>query len=337
MANLAALDTKLLALVTALQSDPTSTAVMTTARSTTQEYAYTANHDIWHLSDHLVTSAAGAAVKTAAAEVKTAIQAFVINNKITGAAVADSHGLAIYLPLDSETNATELASYAVLDCNLTRAAAAGTWGAYLDTLLTGGGTATYSDGNFGLYTAWTNSSDLPCDADLDLYVMEPSQDIFAPWMGQTTPNGFFSLDSYDSGVSEEYYLANAQVVSGDYYFLINYYAHGATCTEAKARLYIYDPANFLDTDWHEATVAELGPLTDPSPQLLDLSSPWTGQPLGTPFDLNNYSDWWVPFGFTPRSLGASPFVISNSLPNITKSSQLVLKYKKGSRFLGAVP
>jgi hypothetical protein len=156
-------------------------------------------------------------------------------------------------------------------------------------------------------------------------------------MGQTTPNGFFSLDSYDSGVSEEYYLANAQVVSGDYYFLINYYAHGATCTEAKARLYIYDPANFLDTDWHEATVAELGPLTDPSPQLLDLSSPWTGQPLGTPFDLNNYSDWWVPFGFTPRSLGASPFVISNSLPNITKSSQLVLKYKKGSRFLGAVP
>lgn len=347
MSKLATLDTKLLALVSALKTDPTGTAAVLLAQSSIQQYAYPSNRDLWHFSDFLVNSAAGAAVKTAAGEVKTAITSMVVANLTNGTDVANSHGLAIYLPLATETNAQELADYALLACNKTvRSAAAGTWGSYLESLLSGvsGGTASYKTGNFGFYLAWTDVNNLPCDADLDLYVWEPAPDyatsgngrLHAPYMGQTSPNGFFSLDSSDSGTPEEYYLANSQVLAGDYYVLVNYYANGATCTQAKAHLFYYDPAYFSgDTNWHEVTTANLGvTITYESPVLLDLTNVWTGQALSTLGDLNNYSDWWVPFSITKT--GASQFLSGANLPLINKSTGMVLRYKKGYRLFGGM-
>lgn len=339
MTKLAVLDTKLLALAAALKNDAAGPAVVNAAitGTTTQNYAYTSNHDLWHVSDYLVNSAAGAAVKTAAGEVKTAVTSMVINNQTNGADMANSHGLAIYLPSASETNAQDLAAYALLASNkIVRAAATGTWGSYLETLLSGvsGGTASYKPGNFGVYIAWTNMSDQACDADLDLYVWEPaaggSGDLYAPWMGQTSPNGFFSADSSVSGKPEEYYLANAQVLAGDYYFLVNYWNSGASCNQAKARLYFYDPAFFGDSNWHEATTANLGfTLAYPSPLGLDLSN--IAPADASLANLNNYSDWWVPF-FITKASDMPQFLSGSNLPDLNKRSQMIIRYKKGSRF-----
>ncbi|MCK9420855.1 MAG: clostripain-related cysteine peptidase [Nitrospirae bacterium] len=328
MSKLDALDMKLLALGTALKSDAASSGVMTTARTIRLDYAYEANHDLGDLCDYLATSAAGPAVKTAAAEVKTALTSMVIANQTNGTDMANSAGLAVYLPLASETNTADLGSYSLLASNKTsRAAASGTWGSYLETLISGagGGTAIYKPGNFGIKIVWTNVSDQSCNADVDLYVFEPTPsgtgDLFAPWMGQTSPNGFFSADSAASGKSEEYYLANEQVLAGEYYFLVNYYADGATCTKAKVHIYLYDPASLGDSNWHEATSA---------PVSLDLSSPWTNQPLTSIADLNNYSDWWVPFYITKDSDMTQ--IVSGSNPlELNKRSQMIIQYKKGFR------
>ncbi len=347
MSKLATLDTKLLALVSALKSDPTGTAAVHLAQSSVQQYAYPSNRDLWHFSDFLVSSATGTAVKTAAGEVKTAIDSMVVASRMTGTDVQNSHGLAIYLPTDSETSAQELADYALLACNKTvRSSAAGTWGSYLESLLSGasGGTASYKPGNFGFHLTWTDINDLPCDADLDLYVWEPAPDyatsgngqLHAPYMGQTSPNGFFSLDSSDSGTPEEYYLANSQVLAGSYYVLVNYFADGATCTAAKAHLFFYDPAYFPDTNWHEVTSAELGvTISRESPVSLTLLNAWTGQTLSTLGDLNNYSDWWVPFSIT-KAAGGSQLLNGANLPAVNKSTMMILRYKKGSRLFGGM-
>lgn len=340
MSKLATLDAKLLALATALKNDVASSAVVLLAQSNTQEYAYPANHDLWHFSDYLATSAAGDTVKAAAGDVKTAIASMVVNNKINGTDMANSHGLAIYLPTASETNTQELADYALLASNKTvRSAATGTWGSYLESLITGvgGGTATYNSGNFGFYASWTNMSGQPCDADLDLYVWEPDGTgggaWYSPYMGQTSPNGFFSADSSVSGKSEEYYLANSQVLAGDYYLMVNFYANGTSCSQAKARLYYYDPVFFSDTNWHEATTAIGVDQSIASPVQLDLSTPWTGQTLTTLGDLNNYSDWWVPF-FVTKTSGATELMSGANLPVTGKSTQMILRFKKGNLLFG---
>jgi len=348
MARLSTLDTNLLALITALKNDNSSLPVMQAARSNTLQYAYKSNHDIWQVCDYLGKSPAGTTVKSAAAEVKTAITSMVINNKTTGSDMANSRGLAVYLPLASETNASQLADYAKLACNQTRAAGSGTWGSYIDTLLAGAATAQYGPGNFGLYLTWTSptsTSTGSCDADLDLYVWEPlftttgtsTGQWYAPWMGQTSPNGFFSSDSAASGLSAEYYLANKQVLKGDYFFVINYYGNGKKCTQAKAYLYVYDPSYFGDSNWHHATSAELHiTLTYPSPHLLDLSNRWTGQTLTSMNDLNKYSDWWTPFYRSVKELEEPPYFSGEDLPTISKGTQMILRFKKEQGLSGAL-
>jgi hypothetical protein len=335
MSKLATLDTKVIALAAALNNDAASSVVVYSAitGTTTQNYAYPANHDLWDVSNYLENSAAGSAVKTAASEVKTAVSDMIVANQTNGTDMANSHGLAIYLPLASETNSTELASYALLASNKTaRTAASGTWGSYLETIAAGG-TAIYKPGNFGIKVIWTDINDQPCNADVDLYIWEPtptgSGDLFAPWMGQTSPNGFFSADSAASGKSEEYYLANAQVLVGDYYFLVNYYKDGTLCTKARVHLYVYDPVSFPDNEWHEATLQNFAGLSNPSPREMDLTIKWPGL---TFTDINNSSDWWFPLANSIKTAVDLPqFLSGSNLPEINKRSQMIFRYKKGSR------
>ncbi len=347
MSQIDALDAKVVALAKALTNETTATAAIQYAQNNTQNYEYTANHDLYEFCKSLNTnlsSGTSGTAKTLSGDIMTLMGSVVIDSKTTTSTVANSHGLAIYIPQANETNSAELAQYSQLKCNLTsRTSASGTWGSYINYLLagSGGGTAVYKPGNFGIKITWTNYfSGQDCDADLDLYVWEPDVDfsttghgsLHAPYMGQTSPNGFFSQDSSVSGKSEEYYLANDQVLAGDYYFLVNDYASGPTCTRALARLYMYDPVNFGDSNWHEANLAGIGVnLSYPSPITLDLSSPWQGQALTSVADLNNYSDWWVPFSIT-KALTSS-FPLGSNPPSVDKSSEYILRYKKGSRLL----
>ena len=86
-----------------------------------------------------------------------------------------------------------------------------------------------------------------------LFVWEPSG-LYAPWTGQTTPNGYFSGDSSTTNVSAEYYVSNDYVESGPYDAFIYYYADGPTSTNANVTFWYLDLA--VDNLWHS-----IGPVT----------------------------------------------------------------------------
>jgi len=342
-----ALDAKVLALSAALQTDAAANALIQAARSETQHYAYAANHDLYDLCSYVAARLQSGAVKDRCNEILTIINGMVINNKINDtspAEVAGSHGLAIYLPTANETNSEDLDLYAQLACNKVRASASGTWGSYVDFLLAGGGNVDYATGGFGLYLYWEkpDAGSSACDADLDLYICEPTADwaatgnldCYAPWMGQTTPNGFFSQDSADSGTSEEFYMANNQVYAGDYYFLVNYFANGPSCSQARAHLWAYSPGS---QQWFELSLANFPSMKYPSPRVLDRSNVYEDG-CSTLLCYNNYSDWWVPDVIYPaRNSGAGVTMMSQEPPTVSKKMQMLFRFRKGERFFPNTP
>jgi hypothetical protein len=342
MSQMDALDAKVLALSAALRTDAAANSLVQAARTATQEYAYASNHDLYDLCKYLVDRLPAGAVKDRCNEIMTLLNTMVINNKINDtspAKVANSHGLAIYLPTTAETNTSDLNKYAVLACNKTRASATGTWGSYVDYLISGAGDVIYASGGFAIWLEWTKPNDSACNADLDLYIWEPASDYattgngdwYSPWMGQTSPNGFFSQDSADSGTSQEFYIANNQVYWGDYYFVVNYFDDGTSCSQAKARLWLYKPN---DQQWHEVNLAGLGvSVTYPSPQVLDLSNSYVSGCESSPLSCyNNYSDWWVPdYYYEARGVGSGSWAMGGNLPTGGKKSQIIFRHGKGMR------
>jgi hypothetical protein len=347
MSKMDALDAKVLALSAALQTDAAANALFQAAQSATQHYTYTSNHDLYDLCSYVATRLQSGAAKDRCNEILTIINNMVINNKINDtspAQVAGSHGLAIYLPTADETNSTDLGKYAQLACNKVRASASGTWGSYVDFLLSGAGNVVYASGGFGLYLKWDKTDGSACDADLDLYIWEPAADYaatgngdwYSPWMGQTSPNGFFSQDSADSGVSEEFYMANNQVYAGDYYFVVNYYDNGPGCSKARARLWIY----FSDSQQlFELSLDNFPSMTYPSPHVLDLSNVYTSGCDGSNLlCYNNYSDWWVPEVLYPaKNSGAGVAMMTQAPPTGSKKSQMIFRFGKGMRLFSNTP
>ena len=262
MAAIDALDADVVTLAKALTNNSSASAAIAHAQANTQKYTYTANHDLYDFCSDLSSLVTGT-VQTTCNDIMSLItSSVVVASKTTGTGVANSHGLAIYVPTANEANATDLTDYANLKCNLTsRASASGTWGDFVTTLLGGASLQQTGTGNFALYLYWTKLDGTACDADLDLYVAEPDgsggSKWYAPWMGQTTPNGFFSQESSQAGKSEEYYIANDLVMKGNYYFLVNYYASSPTCTQAAAHILIQDPVTVNGT-WTELAGSPVG-------------------------------------------------------------------------------
>ncbi len=322
MAQISALDAKIIALSAALTADTATKAVVQAAQANTQNYAYPANHDIYDFCSYLNANMVSGTAKTVCGEITTLMPTVVINSKYTGAGVAKSHGLAIYLPQAVETSASDLTDYGKLKCNLTtRVSASGTWGSYIESLLGTATLQTYVPGNFALYLYWTKPDGTACNADLDLYVVEPDGKNYSPWMGQTTPNGFFSQESSQSGKSEEYYLANNLIMKGDYLFLVNYYRNGSTCTQAMAHVLGQDPVTASGT-WTELPG---------SPVLLDLTTnPMPiPNPCGTYDCFNIYSDWWY-LGGTTKSINVGAAWSPFDMPFTTRNSEFIFRNQRGS-------
>lgn len=341
MSQMDALDAKVLALSAALKADAGATALVQAARTATQEYAYASNHDLYDLCSYVAPRLTTGAVKDRCNEIMTIINTMVVNNKINDTSppkVAGSKGLAIYLPTANETSSGDLDKYSQLACNKTRASASGTWGSYVDFII-GGGPASYASGGFALWLYWEKTNGSACNADLDLYIWEPAADYattgngdwYSPWMGQTSPNGFFSQDSADSGESQEFYIANNQVYRGDYQFVVNYYDNGTDCSQARAHLLFFDP---IYQDWFELNSAYAGfSMAYPSPRIMDLSNPYaSGCSDDDLLCYNNYSDWWVPdVVYQARSVGSGPFMMSGNLPTGSKKSQMIFRFGKEMR------
>ncbi len=327
MSKAAAVDAAVLALGAALAADANSSSAVASAQSSAIAYGYPANHDLYALADSLSASPVlGTAAKSAAADVKTAVTAAVIANKTTDSdtqTMSSSKGIAIYMPKTTETTNAELAAYGALKVNAARGSAAGTWGAYVEAFITAnGGTAlSTAAGDFALKVAWTKPDGGACDADIDLYVYEPDAtgsggSWYAPWMGTTTPNGFFSADSGNSGVSEEYYIAASTVTSGTYYFMINYYMDGAGCSSALAEILIQDVPNGVTT-WTSQGTKTMG-LSNALP---------SSTSCATVDCYNSYSDYWAP-GYFVRGMLPELFSVDGNTLTIGRGNALPSGKKK---------
>ncbi|MBN1848336.1 MAG: hypothetical protein JW932_07100 [Deltaproteobacteria bacterium] len=282
-----------------------NSAVITNAQTNTQHYEYPSNLDLYDFTSRLATNLPNGDIHTAALAANTAVASMVISNRYIGDAVEDSHGLAIFVPskgqVSSDTLYDELESYNKLACNQTRATV---WAQAVETIV-GGSEEELHEGGFAFWVAWDT------DADVDLYVWEPDE-IYAPWMGQTTPNGYFSGDSYDTGESVEYYVANDYVQPGDYDIFIEYYSDGLTSNGANVSFWYYDPNTA--NDWQE-----LGTVW------LDLSDPYPGDTIPYPLNgLNAYSNYWYTGALT-RAISEDGTVVINA---DRREVTIHLKHKK---------
>ncbi len=248
--------------------------VITAAQNNTQSYAYRANHDLYDFCSYLKANVGAGGTLTAAAsqQVMDALQSMVAANEVMGTEVADSHGIAIYAPRSSQIDNDEYNSYALLACNQSRAG--GTWLDAVTAIIGGAPGANQTPGRFAFKITWDT------DSDLDLIVIEPDGEPYSPFLGTTSPNGYFSGDSADTGLSEEYYLADVTVQKGRYDVVVNYYAD-KTDNCANVKFYWIDPDNSV-TGWQES-----------GPVAMDLSNKYNGAYLPSNLnDLNSYSDWW---------------------------------------------
>jgi hypothetical protein len=221
--------------------------------------------------------------------------------------VADSHGIAIFFPDQKDVTQDDLALYKTLAINTDQP----NWLQLITTFLQAVGNIQngyeMTNGGFALAAAWFNDAWAFGDADVDIFVFEPDGGLNAPWMGQTTTNGFFSPDSTDSGDSYEIYGTQPRIMKGDYLLIVNYYANGKRDHYANVYSLYMDPAaginfwQFTPGDYYKRMS-----LLHPVPEDWD-DDVITGIFLGV------YSDWWVPYDMVRSSYTHSFEALRNAL------------------------
>lgn len=221
--------------------------------------------------------------------------------------VEDSHGIAIFFPAQSDITQDDLTLYKTLAVN----SSSPNWAELITAFLQATGTIQngheMTKGGFALGVAWFNDAWQPGDADVDMFVFEPDDSLNAPWMGQTTTNGFFSPDSVDSGDSYETYGTQPQIMKGDYLLIVNYYEDGKRDHYANVYSLYMDPIAdvpfwiFTPGDYYKRMS-----LLHPVPQDWD-DDVIMGIILGL------YSDWWVPYDMVRSTYTKSLEDIRNAL------------------------
>jgi len=276
------LHTQVLALADGIVTEYNSiSSTVTAAQQQAQAYEYAENHDLYDFADYLATYlTSDYDTKTAAADIMDTVTSMVVANKTYGSEVADSHGIAIYAPTNNQISSAsdDLTSYGQLACNASRASV---WLDAVNVMVDNSGDTdtVLEPGGFAFYVYWQDTN-----TDVDLYVIEPSGTAYAPWMGQSTPNGYFSADSIDSGENEEYYAADDYVEAGDYDVMINLY--DSSNSSDVVSLYYIDPENGYET-WQLVGQEEM-----------DLNNQYPGTGYSSLDDLASYSDWWYPGNVT---------------------------------------
>jgi hypothetical protein len=278
------------------------------ALSNTQNYTYPTNYDLYDFSSKLQTNFPSGPIRTAAQKIIDLIgnEDFVVKNLKLGNNVTNSYGLAIYIPQTNQISQDQLLDtlrdYSQLACNQARSTV---WYDTVDEIVMGN-ELVFVPGDFGFWIEWIG------DADLDLYVWEPLE-IYAPWSGQTTPNGFFSGDSFETGVNAEYYIANPYVQQGQYDAIVNYYDDGFSYNYATGSFWYLDPQ--ISNEWQL-----LGTFT------LDMSNPLQDfESIENLNDLNSYSDWLYPGFLTRAKIDDSRSITLNAG---TRTFNITFKKKK---------
>jgi hypothetical protein len=190
-----------------------------------------------------------------------------------------------------------------------------TWGSFVNLLITGdvGQSPPQTEvGNFAIMLRWDT------DADLDLLINEPDGTWAAPFIGATSPNGFLSEDSIDSGESMENYAAAETVEKGYYDVFVSYYEDGPSGTKPTiASIYILDPANGVNEFPVQPDYQREMDLTNQAPII------WNQNVLNG-IQNDDYTDWWWPTYLTRSSNGEASITLNENI----NLNFIVIPYKK---------
>ncbi|MDY0361979.1 MAG: clostripain-related cysteine peptidase [Desulforegulaceae bacterium] len=265
--------------------------VVSHAQANSQKFEYKTNIDLYDFCSRIAGAIVPEEVGSAANEVVNALSNCLVLSRTYGDKVKNAHGLAAFIPsagqMSSDNLYNDLRDYGLLAVNQGDL----TWSDAIEKIVSGV-YETLNPGGFSFYVEWDT------DADLDLYVWEPDNEIYAPWMGQTTPNGYFSGDSYDTGESVEYYVANDYVQPGEYDVFVEYFEDGFYWQGANAIFWYYDP--------------DVGEWEKIGPVYLDLSLPLNDfSSIESLNDLDNYSNYWYA-GFLSRAVPQEKKITINS-------------------------
>jgi hypothetical protein len=253
-----------------------------------QEYQY---RDLDDFLGRLFAATSNATLKNKIAALRATLDGGIITNQYAPSSdpvISKSTGLSIFLPVKSQVSSEDLSAYGVLGSSQDTGVGQ-SWANFINTLVTGesGSLQDSGTGNFTICITWDNAS-----VDLDLYIHEPT-DLYAPWMGTTTPNGFFTADSAESGETFECYGADSQVESGLYDVFVNYF-DGLGSTTVSVSSDINSPGTLtLESEVVMNQTAPAPSGTNPVDDYGTLTS-----------DPRPYSDWYYA-GSTTRSPEAS--------------------------------
>ncbi len=199
--------------------------------------------------------------------------------------LSGSNGLSIFFPIGSELLPGELEQYGKTQA----AEGSPEWFDFIkrfseDTALFPNVGAAKGDFVFGVF--WNSFTGGYSNADLDLYVIEPDG-VYSAGTGHTSPNGYFSLDSYVSHLDMEFYTAKPVVRKGRYVPVINYRSDDfGSWSMAQVMAYFYYIPELGSTN-----IYQWGPrymsLLNPAPDL------WDDDVIEL-LSQNYYSDWWIP-------------------------------------------
>lgn len=326
LTQMTTLDAQLRDLADALRDNIATERVnIQTARDATLEFQVYSYRDLGEFLQRLENLTSNAALKTKIATVRATLLAGVVANQ-TGpsddARIASATGMAIFLPKKNEVSPEELTAYATV------AAGQGnniglSWGEFINVLITGdtGDLQQSGPGNFTFCIRWDDPS-----VDLDLYIYEPTQ-LYAPWMGTTTPNGFFTPDSLASGEAFECYTAAEMVQTGDYDVFVNYFS-GAQSTVVTLYTDLESPGNLQPLAGAQATMD----LSDPAPA--DTSPLTSYGPLTE--QAQRWSNWYFPTR-TTRSIAGdreqhTDAAIDLNVTNSSTRSQVIVSNEYRSAF-----
>ena len=219
--------------------------------------------------------------------------------------VSASHGLSIVLPSGSANDQFSdegPRSFAAYSALLPGEA----WTEFLGEWLDGSGQVPVDYVDQGgqrveVYLAWDPAA-MGQDADVDLWVVEPSGELYIPYLGSVTPNGHFTADSYTDQVAFEGYFTNRYIEPGEYRFYANLYT---------------DPFDFgpeYDILWRADQADDLSSLYAPNYPVLtkdvsweaDATPTWDEVHAGAYTDLQWAASLMVDSQPAPRELAPAP-------------------------------
>jgi Clostripain family len=192
-----------------------------------------------------------------------------------------SNGLTVVLP--SRGSNDQLADQGEQSLSAYQSLYSGSpWTLFLTDWLSGQSTVPFFDqgvDRFEAYLVWDTAA-VSHAVDIDMWILEPSGDLYIPYIGSVTPNGTFTNDSYYDQTFFEGYLTNRFVQQGTYKIYANLYSDLQNFRPVYDLMYRFNQVDALSS------------LYDPNYPQLSKDTSWLDDltPTDAELDSGRYTD-----------------------------------------------